>query len=253
MTSPHSDPHTQPHPHQRFSLRNIRNIRLRGGIVPLRAAFHKFCQSFHIPHRQNRPGSPPSAASQPSQAQPQSQSEPQPQSVPNSSTLTTLSQSSSLGSPHTQPNVLQQQQLSAKEQQQHPSLFSATTSTCTPFTTASPTSPSFPTAPPSDSLGDSGDFPFGFFQKKPEHDLPSDDPLIRYDSRLPPPRRAPYNGGNTCYLDCVLVALFAEYDGWDGLLQTASSSTSSTLPKSCLLYTSPSPRDLSTSRMPSSA
>lgn len=30
--------------------------------------------------------------------------------------------------------------------------------------------------------------------------------------------RPPVNGGNTCYLDCILVALFAEFDGWDGLL-----------------------------------
>lgn len=35
-----------------------------------------------------------------------------------------------------------------------------------------------------------------------------------------PAPRPPYNGGNTCYIDAVLVALFAEFDAWDGLLQS---------------------------------
>lgn len=37
-----------------------------------------------------------------------------------------------------------------------------------------------------------------------------------------PPTRArpPSNAGNTCYLNAVLIALFADFDAWDGLLAT---------------------------------
>ena len=41
--------------------------------------------------------------------------------------------------------------------------------------------------------------------------------------------------------------------GSDGLLVCGTTGESPTLSWNCLLYTSPSPRDLSTSRMPSSA
>ena len=42
--------------------------------------------------------------------------------------------------------------------------------------------------------------------------------------------------------------------GWDGTARgTGEALTKAGMLKSCLLYTSPSPRDLSTSRMPSSA
>ena len=223
MTSTHSDPHTQPHPHRRFNLRNLRNIRLRGGVVPLRAAFRKLCQSFRL-HRRNRAGSPPpSAASPPSQPQTQPQTEPQPQPIPCPSTLTGLSQPSSLGSPQAQQSTKQQQQQQQqKQEEQHPSLFSVTASTCESITSSSSVSTSYPTSPDPDSLGGSSDL---------SQQLPSDDPLVPYCASSPPPRRAPFNGGNTCYLDCVLVALFAEYDGWEGLLQTASSSVSSAFSK----------------------
>lgn len=50
--------------------------------------------------------------------------------------------------------------------------------------------------------------------------MPSDDLTeVLPKTKLPP--RAPINGGNTCYLDSVIVALFAEFDGWDGLLQSS--------------------------------
>lgn len=55
----------------------------------------------------------------------------------------------------------------------------------------------------------------------------NDQSLIGYDPVRSPPPRAPINGGNTCYLDSILVALFAEYDGWDGLLHTSPSPSSS--------------------------
>lgn len=49
--------------------------------------------------------------------------------------------------------------------------------------------------------------------------------LVSYDPFGSLPARAPINGGNTCYLDSVLVAMFAEYDGWDGLIHRSSSSS----------------------------
>lgn len=45
--------------------------------------------------------------------------------------------------------------------------------------------------------------------------------------------RAPVNGGNTCYIDSVLVALFADFDGCDGLL----TSPTTTPPPHTLLHT----------------
>lgn len=46
-------------------------------------------------------------------------------------------------------------------------------------------------------------------------------PLPHIPPRAPLP---PTNAGNTCYLDAVLVALFADFDGWDGLLLTPNPS-----------------------------
>lgn len=63
-----------------------------------------------------------------------------------------------------------------------------------------------------------------------------DQVLILYDPSRPLPPRAPINGGNTCYLDAILVALFAEYDGWDGLLHSSPSSPSLLLSPSSSNY-----------------
>lgn len=46
---------------------------------------------------------------------------------------------------------------------------------------------------------------------------------LTFNSKVPP--RAPINGGNTCYIDSLIVALFAEFDGWDGLLQSSNTSS----------------------------
>lgn len=46
---------------------------------------------------------------------------------------------------------------------------------------------------------------------------PSLKPLSAHPLPAPYP---PVNGGNTCYLDSILVALFTEYDGCDGALQS---------------------------------
>lgn len=49
---------------------------------------------------------------------------------------------------------------------------------------------------------------------------------INSSSLIPPPSlrhtfpRNIVNAGNTCYLDAVIVAMFAEFDGWDALLKT---------------------------------
>lgn len=67
------------------------------------------------------------------------------------------------------------------------------------------------TAPPTPSPAATGDEVCG-----------EEESLVRYDPFGPLPPRAPVNGGNTCYLDSVLVAMFAMYDGWDGLIHRLS-------------------------------
>ena len=55
--------------------------------------------------------------------------------------------------------------------------------------------------------------------------------------------------------ELLVVLLATDHSDWriDALISRASAAGAAALLLACLLYTSPSPRDLSTSRMPSSA
>ena len=82
------------------------------------------------------------------------------------------------------------------------------------------------------------------------------------DVKLLPIRRVIFTAGDflRAFLLVILLAIFAailksvENLGDDGFVKLAQSlATVFLIYRACLLYTSPSPRDLSTSRMPSSA
>ena len=49
------------------------------------------------------------------------------------------------------------------------------------------------------------------------------------------------------------TAIFIYQTGWGGIINLVLTVLAAVMFEACLLYTSPSPRDLSTSRMPSSA